>query len=1140
MSLQMIYGRSGRGKTEKLFELLLKSLEKDNDIRKKRFVIVPDQFSYSMEKKIMEKFGMKNVFRIQIMGFSMLAQRILENAGGIKRKTIDPVGRSMLIKSLLREKGQDLSIYAGVSESPGFGDLAGKTIKEMKTYGKKPEDLMTAAEGIKEAETSSKLKDIAVLYSSYEEEIEGKFPDGEDRMNLAAEKFDSAGFLEGAEFFLDEFSDFTPLQMGMVAKMMKNHDTYITLTYDERFGHGTKGAFSLPADTDRRLMEEAQKGNVSIKKPITVDNKGRFISGELDFLEENLYSYSGKEYMGKAGDIRIVNAPSPRDELEFVAGDILKRVRDGGLRFRDIAVLMRNTEDYETDLKSVMDEAGIPVFVDRRKNILHNPLTSFVTSFFDIMTTNFSHDAVMRYLKSGLTPLDADTVSLTENYVMENGIKNNGWLKSYWEYPMRFRGNEQEMTRDLNLINEAREITAEPLERVFSELDKAETVRDMAEIFYNFLKEEGFLEKYELKMENFREKDPYVFSKYRQSADNLMDVLDQAVEIMGDKKITPAEFGKNITDGLLSVKIALIPATLDQVIVGDVSRVKSSSVKGIYIVGANDGVLPRRPEEDPVLNDGDRKAMAEAGLKIGGTSSERIYYEDFYLYNALSSAGSFLTVSYPLTGNKGETLRPSPVISKLKNLFRYLGEESTDNLSKDLPFTESYAFSRLTGEMKKYSSGREVAPIWKQVYGYFESKEDYREKLSAVMRGLKYDNSPGELKISNMEKLFGKNIPVTVSRAETYNKCPFSYFVKYGLNAKERKEHVVERFDDGNIMHGILDRMSKKLAQTGKNLEDADPQYISEAVESLMDETMADSENSVFTSTAQLRYRLEKLKRNLKSTIDIIGTQIRKGEFTPMGTEITFGRGGDLPGITLPLTDTHSVSISGIIDRADIMRGTAGDFVRIVDYKSSKRNLEISDILEGLQLQLLIYLSIILKNRESIIKDDDSEGKLIPAAVFYSFLGRPIINSDVPIDPEEIRMKMMAESKLEGLILDNKEIIISMDRDGDNLVTKFSINSSGEISRRNAKTLTEQDFSDLMEYSLKLIKNMAGRLLKGEIPVTPVKKGNIVQCTYCPYKSICRFDPTLPGNDFKIIKKRKPEEAMDEVRRRLKEGGNDE
>lgn len=1131
LALNMIYGRSGSGKTTELFNRLRKSLEKDDDFRRKRYVIVPDQFSYMMEKKILHEFGERYMFTVQVVGFRTLSQRVLERVGGIRRPLLSPVGRSMLISSQALKHRKELKLYHKSAPYAGFAEMLSEVIREMKNYRVTPEELRAAARDIPPSELKHKLEDIALIYQAYQEELHRSFVDAEDQIDTAIEKLEESNFLNGSEFYLDEFSDFTPQQLKMLEVLLTKGEVFITLTLEEGIDQSYNGVFSLTRDTDNALMEVAEGTSTSLARPVFLKGRGRFSENiELAFLEAQFYRYPNEEYREEVSAIALYRAQNPYEEMEYVARDILRRVREEGYRFRDMAILLRDLDTYGAVLKSVMAQYDVPVFIDSRKEIDTNPLAGFVAGFFEIQKSNFQSEAVFTFLKTRLLDMEPEEVDLLENYCLANGITGWKWRQEYWRYPAPDVQDDLKANRIEAVVNEIREALVIPLLTVFQKLEEADSVRVMAGVFYEYLKDGDVLNRFVSWITSFRETDAELHREYRQILDSLINVLDQMVEVMGDEVMSVDDFGNTLLVGLSSVKISLIPATLDQVIVGDIARVRSGGVLGIYIVGTNDGILPRASSTQGIFSDSDRETLAEKDLVLSKDSRARAFYEQFYVYNALTIGKNFLTVTYPTADAEGKSLRPSIIISRLKKLFPKLTEEiSQSYLEKGSPgrqdiSSEREAFRQLIGEMRRRKEGLPVDSVWKEVYTRFQASPKYRDRLARVEEGLRFSNSPAELKANHMDELYGRNLTLTVSKLERYNQCPFAYFVRYGLRAEKRKEYIMDTPDMGILVHEILDGFTKRLSSENLDWKDVTESYTRRTVDELMEQSLSEKENHILSSSKRYGHVAGKIRRLITSSVGVIKDQILRGEYEPLYTEIDFGPGAIIPPVILAIDEEHSVSLKGRIDRVDVLREYDRNYIRIIDYKTGSKELTLNDIVHGLQMQLLVYLDVILRNADKILK-----GQTLPGAVLYFIVKRPIIENGALMSEEVLEDKVLHALKLKGLILEDAHVVRSMDRDmaDVSLVIPARIKEDQVTGVGNVKDLviSGDQFNDLRNYVTETIRSVCSNLIQGDISITPVRQGDTTACKFCDYRSICQFDPSQKGNEYNRIRQLDNDEA---------------
>ncbi|PKK40609.1 ATP-dependent nuclease, subunit B [Clostridiaceae bacterium JG1575] len=1143
MALAMIYGRSGSGKTTALFERIQASIAKDPSIKTKRYVIVPEQFTHMMEKNVLKHLGEEAVLRVHVMGFRRLSQRILESAGGIMRPVLSPVGRSMLLSALAQTHQSSLSLYQRSAAYAGFAHLMSQTVSELKNYAVQPEDLREAAEGMDPCELQSKLLDLSLLFAAYEEKLHEHFVDGEDQVQSAILKLGDTKLLKGCEFFLDEFTHFSPAQLAMIGGLMKQGDVTVALTLEEGIGASHEGVFSMTRDTDRDLLALAQAAAIAIDPPLFLkpDPPWRFLLREdLAHLERELYHYPPRLYKKEPKALRLYRALNPYEEMEFVARDIQKKVREEGYRFQDMAILLRDLAPYEAVLQSVMNQFEIPVFLDAPRTIDDTPLSTFLSALFEIARTQFRVDAVLKYLKTRLLPLTDATLDQLENYCIAHGITGYRMTLDEWLWAVPDAPEGIEGMRILNEINEARELCIMPLVALFERMEQAATVRELATVLYDFLAKEGVLERFQTWTESFAQAESTdqllfaarsaqdLYRSYQQTQDALMNILDQMVEAMGEAPMSLEEFGNTLMVGLSEVQISLIPATLDQVIAGDISRVRSADVRCIYIVGGNDGVLPRTPTPQGFFTDSDRALLKDFNLSLAQDTRTLAFYEQFYVYNAFTTASDAVTLSYPSADAEGKALRPSVVVSRIKKLFPALVEASaplpgTQALQEEVSGARD-AYRLLIGQMRRHREGAFVDPKWRAIYGVFRKDPRFAKGLERAQMGLSHTHEPATLTVEHMDQLYGKELQLTVSRLESYNRCPFAYFVRYGMKAKERKEFVVGAPDVGTLMHEVLDAFTRRLQSEHLAWQDLSKETTWRYVDELMDRILQKEDHAVLASGPRMQHMAGKIKRIVASSIGTIREQIVRGDFTPLYSEVTFGPKETIPPVVLELDEEHRALITGRIDRVDVFSQGQEHYIRIIDYKSGKQELHLSDIVHGLQLQLLVYLDVVLRHAPRILS-----GEAIPGAALYFRVTKPLIKDGAYLSDAELEEKVLTQLRLKGMILSDAKVLYSMEREmeGISLVIPAKKTKGEVVAVGNQKNLmfTQEEFSALRTFATETVRRVCMNLLQGIISVSPIKTKRQTACDFCPYLSVCQFDPTMKGNDFRLLRELTPEQA---------------
>ena len=1140
MSFKLIYGRGGSGKTREIYEEIKRRRKEVPE--RSMILLVPDQYTFRAEQKLLKELGKENVFHVTVYSFSTMIRKILQNAGGATHDLISDLGKSMLMTKTLTDVEEDLVLFRNVARKPGFVELAKNLADEMKRNNLDPEKLREAVEASGDAELSQKFGDILLFFEAYEKEVHKGHVDSMDEMTFAGERMEKADFLKNAEVFIDEFNDFSLVQLNFIEHLMRNvRRVVMTLTLDKE--GETVDVFQITKDTEDKLFQVAERAQVSIEKPLILSDEVplRFKGNtELAHLEREYFRYPNKTYNEVPHSVSIYKAQNSYDEVEKIALDIRRRVReDDTLRYRDLAILCRNIDAYESILISVFREHEIPVFLDKRREMDGSPISQYILALVDIAKEGFTYDALFKMLKTGLSHLEKEEVDLLENYVLANGIKGGTYEKPF-VYPYPNIVPEEMKAEYLEKTNEIREKIASVYQPLRVQLENASTAEDISAALYEHLEAHGVLNR-SLSFVSTLE-DLEVLKEHEETLKGIITIFDDLVEVLGKEKLSLEVYGDILQQAMVSHKIALIPLTLDQVILGDVARVKSDNIRGLYILGVNDGIFPKTVSDEGIITDHDLEKLKAEGLNFLVDSKLRSIYEQFLVYTAFSIPRDFLSISYPGSDLDGKSQRPSLVIGRLKKLFPKLMENAyvnpMDRKSGTLEEVESKTatFNELIKEMRRNYQGDEVNPLWGEVYQWFQNHEEFSGRLKISREGLSYTNVTEKLSRTSVKELYGEQLYLSVSRLERYTSCPFAYYIQYGLKAKDRVMHEVTAPDVGTLMHEVIDQFTEDLRGMERDLSTVDKNYIRSAVDRLVDEAI-EKTNAIYKSSPRYKHMGEKVKKIINRSVETITAQIAKGKFVPMFNELGFGKDGEkLPALSIEIPDTgEDALLRGRIDRIDVMEMDGKAYIRIIDYKSSAKDVSLQDVFYGLQLQLLVYLDVVLRNWESL-----QSQKAVPGAVLYFKMDNPVISGNVRMTDEEIERKVLENLRLKGLLLKDAKVIRSMDEDIDtfSLVVPAKINKEGEVvssSNRKEKNeeiiLTEQEFDVLREYVLETIGRILKELFDGNISIQPYKDKDKIPCTYCTYKSICQFDGKIKANQYRNLKALTIEELWEKMKK---------
>lgn len=576
MKLKIIYGKSGSGKSTYLFNYIKNIISNPQKI----YIITPEQFSYTSERKLLESTNGAAI-NAEVLTFSRMAHRVITETGN-NLKNIEPFGRSMLIYDILDNKKKELKFLGKNMQNV---EVIDKTITEFKKHNITETNLGKAIDNLEDEYLKIKLKDVENIYNAYEEKIKEKFLDENDVLSILAENIKNTDMFNDAVFMIDEFAGFTPQEYRIIEELMKiSKEIIVTITTDSLIDN------KLSEDTDifysnkiaiNKLIEIANRNNVEIEKPIFLENTYRFKNEELKVLEENIYDNFYKKYEKENKNIKLFLASNPYSEVEHVASQIIEEVRENGYRYRDIGVITKNIETYSSLIKVIFAKYDIPVYIDEKKDLSQNILIKYIISVLDVFSKNWSYDSVIAYAKTLFCDIEEEDIYVLENYCKKWGIKYSKWYKEDWNF-----GEEDK--EKLKKINETRRKIVEPLLEFKEKCIKDQSAKNITSAIYEFLIRQNIDKKLEAKAKEVEKENADIVSEYEASFNIVIKILDEIVKVFGDERLTFDKYASLLKISFTENGLGKIPAGLDQVTVGDVDRSRSHKVKVIFIIGVND------------------------------------------------------------------------------------------------------------------------------------------------------------------------------------------------------------------------------------------------------------------------------------------------------------------------------------------------------------------------------------------------------------------------------------------------------------------------------------------------------------------------------------------------------------------------
>jgi ATP-dependent helicase/nuclease subunit B len=1152
MSVRFIIGRSGSGKTELCLNEMREKLA-ENPGGEPIIYLVPEQMTFLSEQRLTTTPGLSGMIRAQVYSFTRLAWRVLQETGGINRYHLSSTGISMLIRKIIEEEKDKLTLFNRAADKNGFIDQMEQLLTEFKRYCVQPEELSVKSEELADKKALlDKLNDLELIYQQFEESLKGKYIDSEDYFRLLADQAAVSDFLREAEIYIDGFHSFTPIEYMVIQQLMKHCGRVtVSMTLDRPHisSHPDElDLFRMTGDTCQTLQTIPQAEGVTIEDPVVLPAPLRFRNESLLHLEKYFDMIPIQEFSGDTA-VHIAQAANRRSEMEGIARKITGLVRKDGYRYREIAILSRNSHEYKDVLEAIFTDYGIPYYVDRKSPMQHHPLIEMLRSSLEIINGNWRYEPIFRAVKTELLfPFEKSQAKLREkmdrleNYVLAYGIQGDKWTrKEPWIY-RRIRGLELENLPQTDAekrleeeLNELRKMITAPLMRLSRQMKKAENGRGLAEALYLFLEELEIPRKLERWKQSEEEKGNLVKAReHDQVWNGIIELLDQFVEILGNEKISPKPFAAIIESGIESLRFSLVPPAMDQVVAADLENSRLEEIKVVFVIGLNEGVMPAKLNDEGIFADEDREALLSSGLKIAPSSKTRLLDENFLAYKAFTLPSEMLFLSYPLANEEGKALIASPYIKRMQELFPNANNhlfvtdpaELTELEQLEYVCNENATLSFLTSQLQWKKQHYPIYDFWWDVYNHYMDSEKWSGVAAKVLSSLFYENKTDKLPEKVSQELYGDLIQASVSRMEMFHSCPFSHFAHHGLKLRERQIFRLEAPDIGELFHAALKQIADTVneqnwswAKISKSQCEA---LASNAVEMLAPRL----QNEILLSSNRHVYLKRKLEKIISKATYILSEHAKASGFSPVGLELGFGPKQELPPLHFSLKNGTKMELVGRIDRVD--KATEGDnvYLRVIDYKSSEKDLNLSEVYYGLSLQMLTYLDIIITHSGKLVGTEST-----PAGVLYFHVHNPMIQAGKMLSMDEIEKEIFKRFKMNGLILGEQNVIQLMDQTletGDSKMIPAGINKDGTLKKRS-RVVTSEEFEQFTHYVRDTYVKSGNLMLDGAIEISPYKMKNKTSCTFCSFKSLCQFDPSIKNNEYRNLPMLTKEEILKSI-----------
>lgn len=1116
-----ILGRAGSGKTT----LILKKMEQAARQGSRVLLIVPEQFSFEMEKAVFERLGGELAMQAEVYSFTRLCHHVFLQLGGMAGEYVSDAARQILMSLALGQVKDRLDLYSRQAKNMSFVGTMLRQVEEFKNAGVTPEQLRDFSSATALPQLAQKTAELSDIYEYYQALLSNRFRDEKDCIMKCCSLLEGKGYFRDSVIFIDSFMTFMAGEKKLIQLMLSEcKELYLSMPADnlslsatsgqkeaqetELFGEQPidDGTFDTAKETLMRFIQQAKQMGQTVQTPILLKESYRFSNAELRFLERWLPSVHQCGYDGENKAVSVLKTQNPYEEIRWLAAQIVRLTREKGIAYRQIAVIARQIDPYLTAIEDLFPKYQIPFFLDRREDVQSIPLFSLLFSALDALKNNFDTQDMLALGKNPLMGLEETKTAMLENYCFLWGIDHKLWLNGEG-----FENNPRGLTdtftdrdhEELQEIRQTAEQIVQPLTELKERLDHP-TGEGFARALYQFLIDTGAKQRLEEQANKIglSEEEQRTLSLNRGAWEILMDLLDVFSHVLQEINLPFEQLRELFRMAALASDIGSIPNTLDQVSIGSADRMRPNQPRVTIVIGANQGEFPPQLSENGLFSEAERDRLSESGIQLNPSVMKLSDYEKYYLYSALTSASEQLIVSFHEAKLTGEATPPSSVISALEKMFPNC-EISAETLGDEFYIANNRtAFEILCRNIRKDT------PFTASLMEYVKTTE-YAQRLEKVLSVVR----SGGFRIQDREisrLLFGSRMKLSPSRVERYFTCPFSYFCSGGLNLQPRRKVEISPMQSGTVIHFVLEKMVSKHG--GKGLSALSHQEIQQEIEQRLKEFLSDRVSRSEALSKRFHYLFERLSITLTRLVHQLAQEFQQSEFEPVRFELPIRQGGEVAPLELCLENQTKVSIEGIVDRVDLMEKDGRKYVRVVDYKSGSKLFKLDDVYYGLNLQMLIYLFSIWKNGKGQLKD------CLPAGVLYLPAKDHIITASRETTDEQIEKEHRKKYKMNGLILEDPVCVAGMEREVSGVFIPVKTKSDGSFDARSSLASLEQ-MGCIQKHIEFVLSEMAQHLQQGKIEAVPSNGLGYEPCKYCDYKSICQHQQQDPEKKLKEIGK---------------------
>lgn len=1095
--LQLVLGRSGFGKTEWIHEQVAAWAQTAPG---PLYLLVPEQFSFESERALLQKLGPVPANRVQVISFTRLAETLCPPTGGSR---MDDTVRTLLMSEALTACTDQLILYRRHTADPDYIHCLLSLLTECKQSGISPAMLEETAAGLPYNALKHKTAELGLILSAYDALVEQAYTDPLDDLAMLARHLQEHPFPPQTRVAVDSFNGFTQQELQILQLLIEQAEqvtvALCTDTLEESPDSGSP--FAPVSRTANRLVHMARNAHVPVASPVHLTKRYRTGDDALNRVEEQLFSPIAEPLVDATNAVTLLSCDDIYAECEAAARLIRRQVRECGGHWRDFSIVVRRLEDYRGILDAALDKQGVAYYLDSRQNVMTDSLFALTAAALQAAGGEWSTDVLLRIAKTGLAGFSSHSVALLENYAFTWRITGSRWRREWTDHPdgLSVQADERSHER-LHYLNILRSRLVAPLEKLAAALHRTPALNGdaFARAVYQYLLDVRADRMLRLQVRQMqRAGEDAMADRLTRLWPLLIGMLDTFAHTLRQH---PLPCGRLIALFQLVVSTAdlgEIPQTLDGVQIGSADRIRFAHPKTVFVLGANEGVFPAYPAPGNLWSTADRQRLISAGLPLSDTGDDAILQERLYAYQALAAPSERLYVSFVRGNAAGETLLPSLIVENIRRILPECAPLDTAAMA-------GYVESEQDALEQAARGWRQPDPLHASLKEVLFTREEWQPRLRMLRRVA--EEKPAAFDSTDAaRRFFGDDMRLSPSRVEQYHQCRFAYFCRYGLRVKPRRPADLDAAEFGTLAHYVMEQLLP--GYTAQGFDKVRREQVAADTDRVVDAYTATYMGGTEGKPHRFLYLLERLKQVCFRLMWQVVRELRQSRFVPTDFELEIGHlsADDAPRIdpmVLTLPDGARIRVQGKVDRVDVYEQDGVSYVRVIDYKTGSKQFRLSDVVEGINLQMLIYILSIWQN------GGDRYGHVQPAGLLYLPAKLPVLKVERDTEGDELEREDTRAMRMNGLLLDHPDIVRAMETDAAGLFIPARLTAKEELARGSSVASLAQ-FGQLKKRVEKLLTDMAATLRQGDIAAIPAC-GAADACAYCDYKAVCGFETGQP------------------------------